>query len=146
MKIQLNWVLIIVGGVFIIVELLLGAAAGFDFVLLGLCLVAGGGLGLLFGSTQLGLFSAGALGILYMLVLRRWIRSRLTPQTRPTGADALIGRSGRVTVRIAPHEPGQVRLDEEVWRAALAPGTDGAREPGATVTVQGVDGITLLVK
>jgi membrane protein implicated in regulation of membrane protease activity len=39
-----------------------------------------------------------------------------------------------------------VRVRDEVWRASPAPGVSGPIEEGSTVTVQGVDGVTLLVR
>ena len=146
-----NYLLIALGGVMIIAELLLGAITGFDLALLGVAVAAGGAVGLYFDSVRVGLFSAGGLSLGYLLFLRKWIRLKLTATGRPALVQELVGRSGVVTVRIAPHEPGQVKLGDEIWRATLASGTDGApesgtREPGATVTVDSVDGVTLIVK
>jgi len=141
-----NWLLIIGGGVLMIAELLLGAVTGFDLVLVGACLSAGGGLGLFFGSTQVGLFTSGALALLYFLLFRRWIRSRLTTSGQPSNVDAFLGRPGVVTVRVTALEAGQVNVGGEVWRAVLAPGAPGAREPGETVTVESVSGVTLTVR
>ena len=42
-------------------------------------------------------------------------------------------------------EATQVRVRDEVWRAVPVPGA-GPFEPGALVTVQGVDGVTLQVR
>lgn len=146
MKNWVNWLLIIGGGVSIIAELLLGVLTGFDLALLGVSLVAGGALGLLFGSTQVGLFSAGALALIYFVFLRKWVRSALSSPDRPSNVDAVVGRTGVVTVRIGLHEAGQVKVGDEVWRAVLAPESNGAREPGQPVTVQSVDGVTLVVR
>lgn len=140
-----NYTLVIGGAVLIIVELMLGAATGFDLALLGISLAAGGGVGLLFGSTKVGLFSAGALAFLYLAVFRRWIKSRLTAPDQPSNVDALVGRAALVTVRIDVHQPGQVKVEDEIWRAILADGTTGAREPGQTVKVVSVDGVTLRI-
>lgn len=146
MKNWVNWLLVAGGGVLIIVELLLGAATGFDLALLGLCLATGGGLGLLFGSTQVGLFTSGGLAFIYFILLRRWIRSRLTPHGQPSNVDAVIGRTGVVVVRLAPHAAGQVKVGDETWRAVLAPDAPGVREPGETITVESVSGVTLTVR
>jgi len=145
MKDWVNYSLVIGGGLLVIAELLLGAATGFDLALIGLCLAAGGGLGLLFGSTKVGLFAAGILSFLYLAVLRRWIRSRLSSPDLPSNVDALVGRTAVVTGRIAVNEPGRVKVEDEIWRAVLTDGITGTREPGQTVKVIAVEGVTLRV-
>ena len=67
-------------------------------------------------------------------------------QALPSNADALIGVKGIVTQRIAPHSPGQVKVRDETWRAALAAGIEGPLENGTEVTVTAVDGVTLQVR
>jgi membrane protein implicated in regulation of membrane protease activity len=64
----------------------------------------------------------------------------------PSNVDALLGRQGKVLERIASHVPGQVRVNDEIWRAELAPDITGPFEPGAVVTVAGVNGVTLQVR
>lgn len=141
-----NWLLIAGGGALAIAELILGAATGFDLALLGVSLIAGGAIGLGFGSTKLGLFSTGALALIYFVFLRKWIRDKLTPVGRRTEVDTLVGRTGLVTARIAPHEAGQVKLGDEIWRAVLPAGAQQPLEPGASVTVEAVEGVTLTVR
>ena len=60
--------------------------------------------------------------------------------------DALVGQQGLVTLRVAEHQPGQIKVKDETWRAVPAPGATGPFEPGAVVTVAGVDGVTLQVR
>jgi membrane protein implicated in regulation of membrane protease activity len=48
-------------------------------------------------------------------------------------------------VRVAAHDPGQVRVRDEVWRAVPIAGS-GPFEPGTVVTVESVDGVTLQVR
>jgi membrane protein implicated in regulation of membrane protease activity len=140
-----NWALILGGIVAVIAEVLLGAMTGFDLALIGISMVAGGGIGWAFGSTKVGLFSTAALAFIYFAFFRRWVRTKLTAKGGHSNVDAIIGRSGVVTGRIAPHVPGQVKVGDEIWRAELASGEE-PREPGQTVTVEGVDGVTLKVK
>lgn len=142
----LNWTLIGLGIVLVIVEVLLGAATGFDLALIGVSLVAGGGIGLAFASTKVGLFSAGALALVYLAFFRRMIRARLTSGGKPSNIDAIMGRSGVVLERIAPNAPGQVKVGDEIWRAVLESESGAPREPGQTVTVGSVDGVTLKVR
>jgi membrane protein implicated in regulation of membrane protease activity len=143
-----NWVLLIVGVLAFVFEVLLGAATGFDLALLGASLATGGAVGLLAGSARVGMFAAGALAFVYLAFLRRRIRARLIVTHTPSNADAVLGRTGIVTDRIAPHAPGRIRVGDEVWRARLANDTEGepAKEPGATAIVDSIDGVTLNVR
>jgi len=142
----LNWVLVIGGFVCVIIELALGALTGFDLALVGASLAAGGAVGLLFGSANVGLLSAAGLALVYLVLFRRWLKAKLTVKEHASNADAVMGKSGVVTKRIAVREPGMVKLGDEVWRAELANVEDPARETGAIVTVQSVEGVTLKVR
>lgn len=146
MRANWNLLLVVLGSLMVLVEVALGGFAGFDLVLIGSCLIAGGGLGLLFGNTMLGLMLAGVLAVLYIAAGRKWVRSRTQLSNSPSNVDALIGQKGRVTQRIAPHEPGQVKVRDEVWRAVAAADANGPIESGAEITVLGVDGVTLKVR
>jgi membrane protein implicated in regulation of membrane protease activity len=141
-----NWVLIIAGAILILVEVSFGGFAGFDLVLIGSSFLLGGGLGLLLGNPSIGLVVASALCLFYIALGRRWVRGRINRRTLVSNVDALVGERGVVTVRIAEHAPGQIRVRDEVWRAVPASGGAGPFEPGSIVTVEGVDGVTLQVR
>lgn len=142
-----NWLLVVGGGLLIIAEMVIGAATGFDLALLGASLVAGGALGLFFASAKVGLFASGALALVYLLFLRRWIKSKLASPDRPSNVDALVGRTGVVVSRVAANEPGRVNLDGEIWRAVLADASMQSEcAPSQTVTVVDVEGVTLKVR
>jgi membrane protein implicated in regulation of membrane protease activity len=141
-----SWMLVILGGIMILIEILLGAATGLDFALVGVSLATGGAVGLFLDSTQAGLFAAGALAFLYLAFLRKAVRSTMRSPDLPSNVDALIGGKAVVTARIAPEQPGQVRAGDELWRAALSRTTQQAREPGDTVFVESVEGVTLIVR
>lgn len=145
---SLNWILLIVGVLAFAAEVLLGAATGFDLALLGASLAAGGAVGLLFGSAKVGLFAAGSFAFVYLVFFRKRIRSKLSSPHTPSNVDALLGKSALVTERIGPHAPGMVKLGDEVWRARLVhdDASEQALEPGATVTVDSVEGVTLRVR
>jgi len=145
MSVDWNWVLIVVGALLVLVEVALGGFAGFDLVLIGSSLALGGALGLLFHSTTTGLLVASALCLLYIAAGRRWVKARIRSQTIPSNTDAVVGQRAMVLVRVAEHEPGQVKVRDEVWRAVPAPGS-GPFDPGTVVTVHGVDGVTLQVR
>ncbi len=141
-----NWFLVIGGILCVIVELALGAVTGFDMALIGGSMVVGGGIGLLTASAKMGLLASGGLALVYLAVFRSWLKAKLTVHDRPTNVDAVVGKTGVVTKRIASLEPGMVKLGSEVWRAELT-GSDGtALEKGTTVKVEAVEGVTLKVR
>jgi membrane protein implicated in regulation of membrane protease activity len=141
-----NWVLIIAGALMVLLEVALGGFAGLDLVLIGSAFVIGGAIGLWLGNPITGLIVASLLCIAYIAIGRRWVRSRMTPKHVPSNTDALLGRTGTVMQRIALHAPGQVKVNDEVWRAETAPGVEGPLETGAVITVAGVSGVTLQVR
>jgi len=141
-----NWVLVIGGAVLILVEVILGGFAGFDLVLIGSTFVIGGGIGMWLHSAPIGIVVASILCVIYVAVGRRYVRRRVHTTNVRTNTDALLGREALVLQRIAPHAPGQVKVNDEVWRADVGPDTTTAFEPGDRVTVDGVDGVTLKVR
>lgn len=142
----LNWLLVIGGIVCVIIELALGALTGFDLALVGGSLAVGGAIGLLFGSEKVGLFGAGILALMYFAVFRSWLKSRLQVRGQASNVDAVVGKTGVVTKRIAPREAGLVKIGPEEWRAELSGETDPARDIGTVVTVNSVEGVTLKVR
>ena len=141
-----NWVLIVAGALLVLVEVAFGGFAGFDLVLIGSAFVVGGIAGILLKSPALGFVVAAVLCLLYIGVGRRIVRKRIHTKPIPSNADALIGLKGIVTRRIAPHAPGQIRVRDETWRAALSTEANGPLEDGTEVTVTAVDGVTLQVR
>ena len=146
MGMWVNWLLIIGGIVCVIVELALGAMTGLDLALIGGSLAIGGGVGFLAGSEKIGLLAAGGLALVYLAIFRSWLKAKLTVKNHPSNIDAIVGRTGVVTKRIALHEPGMVKVGDEVWRAELANAGEAARDLGAEVKVESVEGVTLRVR
>ena len=146
MQMSWSWALLITGALFVLVEVAFGGFAGFDLVLIGSSFIIGGAIGLWTHQPSLGLIVAAVLCLLYIVAGRRWVRARLKPRSVPSNADALLGERAMVTVRVAEHAPGQVKVRDEVWRAVPAPGSSGPFEQGVVVTVDGVDGVTLRVR
>jgi membrane protein implicated in regulation of membrane protease activity len=65
---------------------------------------------------------------------------RLAQRWRPrTGAEAMIGETARVVAECRPR--GQVRVRGELWEAVADEGAD----PGDTVRIEAIDGLTLVV-
>jgi membrane protein implicated in regulation of membrane protease activity len=146
MGMWVNWLLVIGGMACVIVELALGAMTGFDLALIGGSLAIGGGIGLLVASEKVGLFAAGGLALVYLAIFRNWLKSTLTVKNHASNIDAIVGKTGVVTKRIALYEPGMVKVGDEVWRAELAGVGEAARDLGAEVKVESVEGVTLRVR
>jgi membrane protein implicated in regulation of membrane protease activity len=98
------------------------------------------------GSAAWGFISASVLCVLYIVAGRRWVRAKLRRPGLATNTDALVGARGRVTVAVSELDPGQVRVRDEVWRARPAADEAGPIEAGTEVSVEGVDGVTLVVR
>jgi len=141
-----NWMLVILGIVCVIAELALGVMTGFDLALVGASLIAGGIVGLVFGSANVGLLSTAVLAFLYFALFRRWLKAKLQVRHQPSNVDAVIGRTGIVTKRIAPQDCGIVKIGSEEWRAELAQQDAAALEPGAEIKVLSIEGVTLKVR
>jgi membrane protein implicated in regulation of membrane protease activity len=141
-----NWLLVIGGVLCAAAELALGAITGFDLALVGASLAAGGAFGLFTNSWRAGLISAAVFALLYFALFRRWLKARLHVKEQSSNVDAVVGRSGVVTKRIAPADCGLVKVGSEEWRAELAKPDGTAKEIGANVQVVSVEGVTLRVQ
>ena len=141
-----NWSLVIAGIICVIIELAMGAMTGFDLALVGAALAVGGGIGLLTGSANVGMLAAAGVALIYFALFRSWLKSKLTVRDQASNVDAVLGRTGVVTKRIAPRDTGLVKVGAEEWRAELVPGDETVREVGATITVSSVEGVTLKVR
>jgi membrane protein implicated in regulation of membrane protease activity len=142
-----NWGLLLIGALMTLVEVVLGGFAGFDLVLIGSAFMIGGALGLWLQNPIAGLALSGALCLLYIAIGRRWVRSRIRVQGGVrSNVDAVLGQRGLVMQRVAEHEPGQVKIRDEIWRAIPAGDAAGPFEPGAVITVVAVEGTTLEVR
>ncbi len=141
-----NWVLIIGGAVLILLEVLLGAATGFDFLLIGSALVLGGVLGLVLKSSVTGFAAAGVLALAYVFVGRRRVRSRLGRPGLASNTDFLIGKTVRVVEPIRTGHPGRVKYEGEVWRAELTQPSESTLDSGKDARVVRIDGVTVFVE
>ena len=82
--------------------------------------------------------------VLLLSLVRPALRRRLTPgNTFKSGIKALEGKKAVVLDRVA-HDPGQVKLDGQVWTARALNDGD-VFEPGDSVTVVHIDGATAVV-
>jgi len=144
--VTVNWILIIGGALLVLVEVLLGAATGFDFLLIGSALLLGGILGLFLKSSTIGFATAGVLALLYVFIGRRRVRNRLGRPGIPSNTDSLIGKAVRVVEPIRTGHPGRVKYEGEEWRAELAHALEVTLEPGNTARIVRIDGVTVFVE
>ena len=133
---------VIVGLLLVLAELLVGIQSGFDLVLIGSILIVSGFAGMLVDSTELMLVLATSLSILYIAVGRKRIRQKITTVTKKTNIDKLIGAGGVVVRSITPDTAGLVRVDDEDWRASA----EEILYEREAVTVEGIEGVTLIVR
>ena len=112
----------------------------------------GGAISLLIGSIMMTREVPGvtvALGTLVPVVIgvaalvvflgRLGLRAQRLPPS--TGAEGLIGLTGRTRTGVSPEEPGQIDVRGEIWRAT----SHVAVEPNRPVRVEAMSGLTLLV-
>src|SRR2546426_12337461 len=94
-----NWVLIIGGALCVLAEVVMGGFAGFDLVLIGSAVAAGGFVGLIAGSPGVGVVAAAGLSLAYIALRRRWVQARLKNKHRATNAHAVIRQRALVLQR-----------------------------------------------
>lgn len=134
--------LIILGIIAIIVEIILGAATGFELLILGIVFIIGGGVGILTGSVQAAIGTIIVLIVGYIFFGRRRIKTALHITTTKTNSDSIIGKQATVAADIEIDEPGQVKIGGEIWRAE----SDKKIVKGQKVTINSISGVTVSVK
>lgn len=133
--------LVAIGIFSIILEIILGAATGFELLVLGVIFIISGSLGIYTGSLSAAIASTAVFAGLYIAFGRRIVQNRFNTPTRATNIDAVIGARAVVTKEITPRAPGMVAVEGEVWRAAA----EEHCKVGDTVVVRSVSGVTLTV-
>lgn len=78
----------------------------------------------------------------FYFITRKVIAAHRDPHVR-TGAEEMVGSTGEARTSIDPD--GRVFLGGTIWSARLAPGSEPVRL-GDRVTVEAVDGLTLVVR
>jgi membrane protein implicated in regulation of membrane protease activity len=148
MEKPISWILVILGAALVLLEILLGAVSGFDFLLIGSAVLAGGLVGLVTGQYVIGLATAGVLSLLYVAFGRRRLRARLKRPGIPSNTDALLGQEVLVVEKTGCDHAGLVRHEGEEWRALLdereCPGAPPV-PAGRRVRVRRIDGVTVFV-
>ncbi|UDY25142.1 NfeD family protein [Nocardioides sp. Kera G14] len=127
--------------------LLISELASLDLVLLMLAIGAFGGAvtAVLTDAWEIQIVVAVVIAVGLLAVVRPGIVRRL--QTGPDlliGPERMIGVQAQTFVALSAEEPGQVKIDGELWTARPA---DGAApiKPGQTVVVTAINGATAIV-
>lgn len=140
-----EWLWLYLGAVLMLLELM---APGFVIFFFGLSAMSVGlcrfVFGEAFGATwQLAAFSVFT--VLYLAFLRRWLKQLFVGTSETASVDfdhEAVGRTGRVTVAIAPPVAGRVMIGDSEWSAV-------AKEPiaaGTDVRVVSQDNLTMSVE
>lgn len=140
-KIDINTTLIILGITAIVAELALGVATGFDLLVVGVVLLISGSVGIVVGSYMVSLGVVVVLLFGYVFLGRKMVKGSLVIKTQKTNVDALIGKKAVVVEKTSPQNPGQVKINGEIWRAEA----DTVLDENTHVVVHSVSGVTLAV-
>ena len=142
---SLPWLWIYSGLALLLLELVV---PGFILCFFGLAAMTVGGIAFLFGDAfglrgQMAAFSA--LSVLYIVLLRRWLKSVFAGSKVTTATDfenEYVGRVGKVTEAIEPPLAGRVLVGDAEWTAVAA----SPVAVGATVKVVSQSNLTLKVE
>ncbi len=141
MVLSLPWLFVLIGLSLIFAELFIGVYTGFDLVLIGLSIILGGLLGAIYPNLVFMIISTSVIILLYLIFGRQFIKRRLEIDTHQSNVDALVGAHGLVVKEIKPHNPGQVKINGEFWRAE----SRQALKIGDEIIVNSIAGVTLKV-
>jgi membrane protein implicated in regulation of membrane protease activity len=134
---------IAIGGLLVLVTIVTGAVALFEFFLIGSILVLSGVFGMLFESEVLVLVLSIILSIIYLVFGRRYFFKKLDVKTVKTNSERLIGQKGTV-IKNFSDGVGLVKVDGEEWRAVSVDSEDYLK--GSTITVEELNSTTLKVR
>lgn len=140
--ISLSKVFVILGLLAVLLELFVGIQTGFDLVVIGTVMIASGLIGDFFNQLSVTLVVAILLCGAYLLFFRKIIKQKITSTTHHLNTDRLQDSEGMVTKAISADKPGQVTIDDEIWRAV----STTSLKKGVQVVVESVRGVTVHVR
>lgn len=139
------WLWIYSGLALLLLELI---APGFILCFFGLAAMTVGGIAFLVDDASFGacgqMASFSGLAVLYIVLLRRWLKSIFpgSQVTKATGFEnELVGRVGKVTIAIVPQLAGRVMIGDAEWAAV----SDAPLAEGKNVKVVAQENLTLRV-
>ncbi len=135
-------VFVIVGLLFVLLELIVGVEAGLDLVVIGSAFVLGGLVTWPFHAGLLTVIVTSVICVAYVALGRRYVHRWTVVKKAKTNIDAIIGRQGIVLKNIARNVDGRVKVGSEQWRARAEEDV----KQGEEIVVTSVSGATLIVK
>jgi len=135
-------VFVIVGLLFVLLELIVGVETGFDLVFTGSAFILGGLVTWPFHSWLLTVIVTSIICVAYVALGRRYVHRWTTVSKAKTNIDAIIGRQGIVLKSIAKNVDGLVKVGNEQWRARA----EEDIKKGEEIVVTSVSGVTLIVE
>jgi len=135
-------IFVIVGVVFVLLELVIGVETGFDLVFIGSAFILGGLASWPFHSWLLALIITGLICVAYVAIGRRYVHRWTAVSNAKTNIDAIIGREGIVLKNIAKNADGLVKVGNEKWRGRA----EEDIKQGEEIVVTSVRGVTLIVE
>ncbi len=135
-------VFVIVGLLFVLLELIVGVETGLDLVVIGSAFIVGGLVTWPFHSWLLTVIVTSIICVAYVALGRRYAHRWTAVKKTRTNIDAIIGRQGIVLKSIARNVNGLVKVGNEQWRARAE---EDIKE-GDEIVVTSVSGVTLNVE
>ena len=135
-------VFVIVGLLFVLLELIVGVETGLDLVVIGSAFILGGLVTWPFHSWLLTVIVTSIICVAYVALGRRYVHRWTMVSKAKTNIDAIIGRQGIMLKSIAKNVDGLVKVGNEQWRARA----EDDIEEGEEIVVTSVNGVTLIVK
>jgi len=136
------WLIFVgVGLLLVMLELLLGLDTGLDLAFIGSTFVLGGLVTWPFHIWGITVIVTSVICVAYVVIGRRYVHKWTLVKTEKTNIDAIIGKTGLVTQRVARNRDGRARVGNERWKIRA----EEEIEVGDEIVVTGVKGITLLV-
>ena len=135
-------IFVIVGLLFVLLELIIGVETGLDLVVIGSVFIIGGLATWPFHSWLLTVIVTSLICVAYVAMGRRYVHRWTMVSKAKTNIDAIIGRQGIVLKSIAKNVDGLVKVGNEQWRARA----EDDIKKGEEIVVPSVSGVTLIVK
>lgn len=135
-------IFVIVGLLFVLLELIVGVETGLDLVFIGSAFILGGLVTWPFHSWLLTVIVTSIICVAYVALGRRYVHRWTMVSKAKTNIDAIIGRQGVVLRSIAKNVDGLVKVGNEQWRARA----EEDIKKGDEIVVISVSGVTLIVE